>query len=105
MSPAAYAAYERIRRKRGGVAVAAVVEGLCTVCHMVLRPQFYQDVRRNEEVLYCESCGRILYYSPARGRRRGRARSECVKLKFSSPFPPGRPSQAGDRKPTSGVTQ
>jgi predicted nucleic acid-binding Zn-ribbon protein len=44
--------------------VAEVVEGLCTACHLVLRPQFYQDVRRNEEVLYCESCGRILYYNP-----------------------------------------
>ena len=64
MAPAAYAAYERIRKKRGGVAVAAVVEGLCTVCHMVLRPQFFQDVRRNEEILYCESCGRMLYYVP-----------------------------------------
>ncbi len=64
MSPAAYAAYERIRGKRGGVAVAGVVEGLCTACHLVLRPQFYQDVRRNEEVLCCESCGRILYYNP-----------------------------------------
>jgi hypothetical protein len=64
MSPAVYAAYERIRRKRGGVVVAEVVEGLCTACHLVLRPQFYQDVRRNEEVLYCESCGRILYYNP-----------------------------------------
>jgi hypothetical protein len=64
MTPAVYSAYERIRRKRSGVAVAEVVEGLCLACHLALRPQFFQDVRRNEQVLFCESCGRILYYNP-----------------------------------------
>jgi hypothetical protein len=38
--------------------------GLCTACHLSLRPQFFQDVRKSEQVLYCESCGRILYYNP-----------------------------------------
>ena len=39
-------------------------EGLCQACYLSLRPQFFQDVRRNEQVLYCESCGRILYFNP-----------------------------------------
>jgi hypothetical protein len=64
MSPAVYAAYERIRKKRNGVAVAEAADGLCLACHLSLRPQFFQDVRRNEQVLYCESCGRILYFNP-----------------------------------------
>lgn len=64
MTPAVYAAYERIRKKRNGVAVAEVADGLCLACHLALRPQFFQDVRKNEQVLYCESCGRILYYNP-----------------------------------------
>lgn len=59
-----YAAYERIRSKRKGVAVAEVVDGRCTACHLVLRLQFYQDLRRGEGVMFCESCGRILYYNP-----------------------------------------
>jgi hypothetical protein len=31
---------------------------------MVLRPQYYQDVKRTETILFCESCQRILYYNP-----------------------------------------
>lgn len=59
-----YKAYERIRKLRKGVAVAEVVDGRCTACHLVLRLQFYQDLRRGEQVMFCESCGRILYYNP-----------------------------------------
>jgi predicted nucleic acid-binding Zn-ribbon protein len=44
--------------------VAEVVEGRCTACHMVLRPQYFQDVKRTETLLFCESCQRILYYNP-----------------------------------------
>ncbi len=64
LPPDLYAAYERIRKKRKGVAVAEVVDGRCTACHLVLRLQFYQDLRRGESVMFCESCGRILYYNP-----------------------------------------
>ena len=32
--------------------------------HMVLRPQYFQDVKRAESILFCESCQRILYYNP-----------------------------------------
>jgi hypothetical protein len=64
MTPQVYSTYERIRKKRNGVAVTGIAEGLCLACNLSLRPQFLQDVRRNDQVLYCESCGRILYYSP-----------------------------------------
>jgi len=30
----------------------------------VLRPQYFQDVKRTESILFCESCQRILYYNP-----------------------------------------
>jgi len=59
-----FKAYERIRKLRKGVAVAEVVDGRCTACHLVLRLQFYQDLRRGDQVMFCESCGRILYYNP-----------------------------------------
>ncbi len=59
-----YTAYEKIRAKRGGVAVAEAVDGCCTACHLTLRPQFYQDLRNGDQVMFCESCGRILYYNP-----------------------------------------
>jgi hypothetical protein len=59
-----YAAYERIRKKWHGRAVAEALEGRCSACQIVLRPQFFQDLRHSEEVMFCESCGRILYYNP-----------------------------------------
>jgi len=30
----------------------------------MLRPQFYQDLKKGEQLLVCESCGRLLYYNP-----------------------------------------
>jgi len=61
----AYSAYERIRKKwRGGSAVAEVTDGRCSACQILLRPQFFQDLRNSGEMMFCESCGRILYYNP-----------------------------------------
>jgi len=54
--------YERVRKNRNGLAVAQVGDGFCIGCHVMLRPQRYNDVRRNEAILACESCQRILYY-------------------------------------------
>ena len=46
LSKPAYSAYERIRKKwRGGSAVAEAVEGRCSACQILLRPQFFQDLR------------------------------------------------------------
>lgn len=58
------AAYERVRKMRNGVAVAEAVDGRCSKCHMALRLQFFQDLKRGEQVMTCESCNRILYYNP-----------------------------------------
>jgi uncharacterized protein len=54
--------YERVRRGRNGLAVAQVRDGFCIGCHVMLRPQRYNDVRQNAAILTCESCQRILYY-------------------------------------------
>jgi predicted nucleic acid-binding Zn-ribbon protein len=34
------------------------------MCQMSLRPQFFQDLRKGDKIMYCESCGRILTYNP-----------------------------------------
>ncbi|HJZ97675.1 MAG TPA: C4-type zinc ribbon domain-containing protein [Candidatus Solibacter sp.] len=64
ITPAAYQNYERVRKGRKGLAVAEVVDGRCTACHIALRPQYFQDLKRGEKILSCESCQRILYYNP-----------------------------------------
>jgi uncharacterized protein len=58
------AAYDRIWKKRNGVVVAEAVGGRCTACQITLRPQYFQDLRRGDQVMFCESCGRIVYYNP-----------------------------------------
>jgi predicted nucleic acid-binding Zn-ribbon protein len=62
ISPAAYAVFDTVSRGRKSPAVAAVVGGLCSVCHVRIRPQIDQDVRRREHIVQCESCTRILYH-------------------------------------------
>jgi hypothetical protein len=64
IKPAVYQNYERVRKGRRGVALAEVVDGRCTACHIVLRLQYFQDLKRGESILPCESCQRILYYNP-----------------------------------------
>ncbi|MBI2816996.1 MAG: hypothetical protein HYX72_08655 [Acidobacteria bacterium] len=62
LSEQIYSSYERISAARRGRAVAAVVNGACEACHVRLRPQAYNDVQANEQILNCESCGCILVY-------------------------------------------
>ena len=57
--------YSRIKtRIRDGVAVAEARNRSCTACFMSLRPQVMAEIRRGEEVITCDNCGRILYYVP-----------------------------------------
>jgi predicted nucleic acid-binding Zn-ribbon protein len=60
--PGALDLFHRVARSRGGVAVAQAQEGMCQVCHVKLRLQFYADLKRNEEIVQCPACNRILYY-------------------------------------------
>ena len=58
--------YARIKaRIRDGVAVAEARNRSCTACFMSLRPQVMAEIRRGEDVITCDNCGRILYYVPS----------------------------------------
>lgn len=58
--------YARISaRIRDGVAVAEARNRSCTACFMSLRPQVMAEIRRGEDIITCDNCGRILYYAPA----------------------------------------
>jgi predicted nucleic acid-binding Zn-ribbon protein len=54
--------FETVASRRHGVGVAEARDGICTVCHVRLRPQVFNTVRRNEAIIQCDSCQRILYY-------------------------------------------
>jgi len=64
INPSLYQRYERVRPTRKGIALAEVVDGRCTACQIALRLQYFQDLKRGESILSCESCQRILYYNP-----------------------------------------
>lgn len=55
--------YRRISAVRHGVAVAEVADGSCQGCHVRLRPQLLAEVKTNQQIIMCENCSRILYYS------------------------------------------
>src|SRR5262245_40405503 len=63
-SPAVFAKYDQILKSRRGLAVVQMLGEICSACHVRLRPQIAQVVRRNEDVVQCESCQRILFYMP-----------------------------------------
>ena len=58
------ALFERVAHGRRGVAMAEARDGLCTVCHVRLRPQVFNQARRNTDIVQCDSCTRILYFVP-----------------------------------------
>jgi hypothetical protein len=65
LSPHLVALFEQVARARRGVAIAvATRDGLCSACHVRLRPQVFQEIRRNDQIIQCSSCNRILYYVP-----------------------------------------
>lgn len=58
------ALYEQLLKGRRGIAVARMTGEICDACHVRLRPHFSQAIRRNEEIIQCESCQRILDFEP-----------------------------------------
>jgi uncharacterized protein len=64
----ALATYDRIARNKGTALSEALLQK-CTACQMMVRPQRWNDLvdrSQNETMMSCESCGRLLYYDPAR---------------------------------------
>jgi predicted nucleic acid-binding Zn-ribbon protein len=64
INPKTLAIFDLVSRRRNGLALAEARDGICTICHVRLRPQVFNTVRRNEEILQCDTCQRILYFVP-----------------------------------------
>ncbi len=56
--------YDRVMRQRKS-AIAEARDSKCQACYVMLRPQTWQELKTNEQLITCSSCGRILYYDPA----------------------------------------
>lgn len=61
MDPNILDLYERLRVKKGGLAVVPIENAQCGGCHMRLIPNTLVKVQAANQVVQCENCGRILY--------------------------------------------
>jgi len=61
LDPATLRSYETIRRARGGLAVVPVEQRACKGCRISLSSSEFQRARSSQELVTCQSCGRILY--------------------------------------------
>src|SRR4029077_12052189 len=64
VNDSALAHYDRVMRQRKS-ALAEAREQKCMACFVMVRPQTWQEIRTNEQIITCNSCGRILYFDPA----------------------------------------
>jgi len=64
--------YHQLKAARKDLAVVPIKDGTCLGCRLQLPPQLMAEVRRNEKILTCSNCRRILYWpaqaSPSSGK-------------------------------------
>jgi uncharacterized protein len=65
LEPRLVALFEQVAKVRKGVAICtATRDGLCSVCHVRLRPHVFQQIRQNDTIIQCDSCQRVMYWIP-----------------------------------------
>ena len=65
LEPRLVALFEQLAKVRKGVAICtATRDGLCSVCHVRLRPHVFQQIRQNDTIVQCDSCQRVMYWVP-----------------------------------------
>jgi uncharacterized protein len=55
--------YDRVSKYRG-TGISEARDHKCLACQVMLRPQTYNEVRAAREIVFCDSCQRILYHDP-----------------------------------------
>jgi hypothetical protein len=63
LSSAARELFTRVAKLRGS-GVSEARDEMCQGCRMKVRPQMFMDLKRNDAIVQCPSCNRILYYDP-----------------------------------------
>ena len=54
--------YLFLKERKGGMAVSAVIGGVCQTCHMGIPPQKYNELIRGNLLLNCPHCQRMIYW-------------------------------------------
>lgn len=53
--------YETVKRQGNGIAVAAILDGICQVCRINIPPQLFNELMRMDRLRMCPNCQRIMY--------------------------------------------
>ncbi len=62
VEPGALALYERIQNHFPGGAICRAMNEMCTGCYMQIPPQLFNEIQRQDNIITCPACQRILYY-------------------------------------------
>ncbi|HUK99397.1 MAG TPA: C4-type zinc ribbon domain-containing protein [Nitrospirota bacterium] len=62
IEPTVLAKYQRLLLTKASSAVVEVHGESCSGCFMSIPPQVFVNVKKNENIITCPQCGRILYY-------------------------------------------
>ncbi|HLN81071.1 MAG TPA: C4-type zinc ribbon domain-containing protein, partial [Thermoanaerobaculia bacterium] len=66
MHPRDRSEFQRLLDKKGGLAIVLVAGNSCSACHVKVRPAALQSLKAGREIVYCDSCKRILYWDMQR---------------------------------------
>jgi predicted nucleic acid-binding Zn-ribbon protein len=59
-----YETYMTLLTSRDGFAVSRAANEICTGCNMNIMPQLFVEIKKNDRIIQCPQCGRILYFKP-----------------------------------------
>lgn len=60
--------YHRISERRQGLAIVKVQNGTCQACFMNIRPQLFIELQKQESLIVCPNCSRILLWENGRDK-------------------------------------
>jgi predicted nucleic acid-binding Zn-ribbon protein len=55
--------YQKIFKKMFGIVMSPVTDDFCSLCQIRIRPQMLNELIAANQIILCENCGRILYWS------------------------------------------
>jgi predicted nucleic acid-binding Zn-ribbon protein len=57
-----YHLYVQLLEKKSGLAVVETRDEICQGCYMNIPPQLFVEIKKNEKIIQCPQCNRILYW-------------------------------------------
>jgi predicted nucleic acid-binding Zn-ribbon protein len=65
VQPAVLSQYQKLLKTKAGIAMVEARGESCSGCYMSIPPQVYVNVKKNESIITCPNCSRILYFKEA----------------------------------------